>query len=347
MHPLDERFREQCEASIDSNGAITLGGVSYDPVELLERLGQDAYKKAYDTWQAEDWLPIKQDQVKEWIYKYDCLERFENLCDALKLNSVIPYVGAGMSVPSGFCMWGKALERLHARSTLPKARFDELIAIPDFELAALEISENIPPAAFEESFQSLFPDRNDHMILGSVRYLPAIFNSNDVVTANFDRILERVYRQYDSHGFPEVVWGDRLSAFQRLNSEGRQCLIKIHGDRSWQDFRALNKTEYEALYAIDGMCTELLTRLFGSRVLLFLGCSLNLDRPMQIFQKLSVKTPGNQRHYAFLHAPPAEERIAREHWLAERSIFPIWYEGDHDECLEAIFTVILDRLGRL
>jgi hypothetical protein len=32
------------------------------------------------------------------------------------------------------------------------------------------------------------------------------------------------------------------------------------------------------------------------------------------------------RHYAFL--PVADERVSREKYLAERSIFPIWYPNE-------------------
>lgn len=118
----------------------------------------------------------------------NCLERFDNLCEALKLNNVIPYVGAGMSVPSGFCMWGKALERLHTRSTLPKTRFDELMAALDFELAALEISEKMPQQSFDECFQGLFPDRNDHPVSGAIRYMiaPWLDNYKEEILSYFD-----------------------------------------------------------------------------------------------------------------------------------------------------------------
>jgi hypothetical protein len=132
MHPLKTRFEELFEATIDSGGNINLGGLLYGPVELIKNLGEGIYNNAFSIWRSETWLPEKTDQINDWFHSFNCSERFQSLCDALSLNNVIPYVGAGMSVPSGFRQWREVLDRLKACSLLAQARYDELMAIHDY-----------------------------------------------------------------------------------------------------------------------------------------------------------------------------------------------------------------------
>jgi len=348
-HPLDQRFREELEFIFDSTqGTINLSGLIYAPVELLDMLDREIYDTAYNNWKIETWLPEKRDRLQEWLEKNLCEARFNNLCEAINRGSVIPFIGSGMSAPSGYPLWRNVLITLSKHSKIAKSRLEELLTAQDYESAAFEIAVEMPETVFNERFQEMFPDRRDKPICGAVRFIPYIFSQSDVITTNFDRILEKAYRAYNGDGFDETLQGERLTQFQSFNFEGRQCLIKLHGDRSWRDFRALTKEEYDVLYGPEGRCTSVLTRLFRSTTLLFMGCSLINDRPLELFHKLTSETPGEQKHYALLRAPENEvARLEREYWLAYRSIFPIWYEGEHDECLETIFTVILDKMGKI
>jgi len=57
------------------------------------------------------------------------------------------------------------------------------------------------------------------------------------------------------------------------------------------------------------------------------------------------KTP---RNYAFMRRPADNAtRLAREHFLAERKIFPIWYDGDHDQAIEALLFGLARARKRL
>ncbi len=70
---------------------------------------------------------------------------------------------------------------------------------------------------------------------------------------------------------------------------------------------------------------------------------------MQIFKDIVDADPDVPRHFAFMKYPDEATRVAREHFLTERSIFPIWYECEtdncHDECVEALVVKILYDLG--
>jgi hypothetical protein len=56
------------------------------------------------------------------------------------------------------------------------------------------------------------------------------------------------------------------------------------------------------------------------------------------------------RHYAFLRLPKDDSlRVAREKSLAERKIFPIWYDDleDDDVSILSLLVGLLDRSGKL
>ena len=39
--------------------------------------------------------------------------------------------------------------------------------------------------------------------------------------------------------------------------------------------------------------------------------------------------------------------VGREHFLTERNIFPIWYDGDHNTDIEALLVGLIDDLKKL
>jgi hypothetical protein len=58
--------------------------------------------------------------------------------------------------------------------------------------------------------------------------------------------------------------------------------------------------------------------------------------------------PGMPKHYAFLKIPGNADKLReREHFLTERDVFPIWYPGDHNESIQALFVGMLQHIGRL
>ena len=78
--------------------------------------------------------------------------------------------------------------------------------------------------------------------------------------------------------------------------------------------------------------------MFGQS-LLFLGCSLSVDRTISSMKEIVKEfTPeALPRHYALLELKSSDDRITRKKHLSEANIFPIWYEeGEHDESVEAL-----------
>jgi hypothetical protein len=155
----------------------------------------------------------------------------------------------------------------------------------------------------------------------------------------------RVFRVAKSRIFEgaKEALTDWITSGGRILGEGRKILLKLHGTSTTARGRILTAAEYEHHYgngdglqrAVDAICT---------RTLLFVGCSLTVDRTLTAM-KANVAANGHDnlpRHYAFLPEPPsAAERVPRRDQLVECNIYPIWYPADsHDESIEAFLAKI-------
>jgi hypothetical protein len=70
---------------------------------------------------------------------------------------------------------------------------------------------------------------------------------------------------------------------------------------------------------------------------------------MHLMQSLASEVRQLHPHYALLPLPSDDgERKTRQKFLADRSIFPIWYpDGEHDESIEALFVKLLSDMNKL
>ena len=150
--------------------------------------------------------------------------------------------------------------------------------------------------------------------------------------------------------FDEVLVGPRIEQYRRLVTSDKRVLLKIHGDCRQSESRVLGVDEYEAAYAASAPTREALALLCRSHVLLWMGCSLGVDRTVALMKEVVSDDTSAPRHYAFLRLPKDEsERIDRERSLAECKIFPIWYDDleDDDISIMSLLVGLLDKSGKL
>jgi hypothetical protein len=347
MDFLEKQFIEQITASIDTfNNLVVIGRLAFSPSDILQKFDDEGYAIAFEEWKEETWLPGILLRADEIIEDFDNRNRFAEVLEAIKKDRVIPFVGSGMSQPSGFPLWRDFLYELRARSTLSMARLTEILDSGDYELAATEIYQNMPPKLFDERLENTFRIRVVGEINGAVRFLPEIF-TKDIITLNYDNLLEVLFAA-SKNPFNVVLAGERLADLREISSKGEKCLVKYHGDLVEPRTRILTTDEYEKRYTEDLEIRDSLIELYRNNKLLFVGCSLSADRTMSIFKEISELDKKTPRHFALLKVPEKEDdRIQREHFLTERSIFPIWYDGEHDESIEALFVKILKDTGIL
>jgi len=156
---------------------------------------------------------------------------------------VIPFVGAGMSVPFGFPQWGAFL-RQQAPSPAVLATVDALLNEGKYEDAAQAAFDARGEHAFQVTFEAAFgvgalAPRDDY---GAIVHI-ARLASGPVVTTNYERVLETAF-EHAGTPFESVIAGARIDLIRAAMNQLRRVLIKIHGDANDRTDRVLTRRDY-------------------------------------------------------------------------------------------------------
>lgn len=272
---------------------------------------------------------------------------FQKIVEAQKNGTLSPFIGAGLSVPFGYKLWEKVLTELADYIPADEKKLLALDQIRQckYEEAAGTILDAYPfmlDALPEIVSPDILKNCSDEKKRSSAAWvIPYLFRRELVMTTNFDRVLEECYKAYQNTVIPTVtpMNPDRLAQLQ-LNQE--LCLLKLHGDIGKEavsiDDLVFTGEQYAAHYAEGSPLISVLSHRFSSRRMLFLGCSLSVDRTMKILEKVVANQKGI-RHFAILGCKKSEIP-ARSKELERLGILPIFYDdGNHDAV-----RVILERL---
>jgi len=315
------------------NGRIFIGGKHWAPEYVLNQISGDSYKEAFDGWvdiRKENLIQIADDILDD----FDQRERFNRLKKSFDKNFVVPFVGAGISQPSDYPLWTSFLKNLVKHTDIPLEELDARLKAGEYEEAAQDLADKLGPA-FAERIESAFGDKKE--IKGVIQLLPSLFDC-PVVTTNYDSLLKRCYDNESLH-FDEVISGHQATEISRFLASGDRVLVKLHGTAMSGPGRILTLDEYREHYELNDVIDTVIGA-FCSKTLLFVGCSLSVDRTIKAIEK-HVNDKGHEnvpRHYAFLKAPSTQEAINEKgRALANANIFPIWYSGgDHDLAVESL-----------
>ena len=342
MEYLKECFHDElCNESnlYVQNGEIYIRGRNWAPEDVLQAMSDEVYDDVFKEWLADR----KQDMLgrAESILKnFDQGDRFAALKAVFKRGAVIPFVGAGISEPSGYPGWRTFLLRLCRETDIAEEDFIQQLGRGEYEEAAQRLADALGVGFNEEVGNSFGIERD---LFGPVQLLPHVFDSA-VITTNFDSALKRCYDNA-LRPFEEIIPGHEAQELPRYLGTNQRILVKIHGRAMSGIGRVLTKTEYDAAY---GNNMPLIVQTICSRTLLFLGCSLSVDRLLLEIRRY-VETNGHDhvpRHYAFVSSPDTEEaRRQRKSELAQYNIYPIWYPaGEHDDSIEALLYRLADEV---
>jgi len=262
---------------------------------------------------------------------------------------VIPFVGAGLSIPFGFPSWSEFLTTQADKASI-RERVEQHLKSGEYEEAAEILLKKRGYRAFHDAIDNSFSDRK----LADVRFRGAIsilahLAAGPVITTNFDHVIETAFKQADNE-FQHVVWGVKADLATKALQQNRRFLLKIHGDSEDSTERILTKSDYEAQYCSPSTSQidfarplpRLLRQMLVSRPLLFLGCSLKQDRTVAVLEDV-VQNDRSIAHYSVLERPPSpEEFLERSRFLSEHNIRPIWYPYGEHHWLETILTHLLE-----
>ncbi|WP_447928115.1 SIR2 family protein [Vreelandella sp. EE27] len=327
------------EGAGENEGKLGFGDIYFYPSEILKGLDTAGYENAFIEWcnQRRNERLQKADEI---LALYDNKDRFVRLKEIYAKGAVTPFIGAGLSRPSGYPGWTEFLERVLPETDVDKTKFDSLIDDGDFEEAAELLCNDLPRGSFLEQVENAFGVSRD--IDGCVRKLPYVFTSA-VITTNFDNVLERVYSESDLGAFDENLLAGDAEELPRALGEGKRTLIKLHGSANKSKNRILTKSEYDRHYQKEGSLESVIEAL-STRTLLFFGCSLTVDRTLTCLKEIVARkgVENSPKHYAFLKTSDLKARNRHKRQLAECNIHVIWYTDDHDECLDALLEKLME-----
>lgn len=320
-------------------GRVHIRNKHWAPDEILEGLlDPEAYNDLFL-----DWVQERKEELiesaKTILDEYGLRDRFGKLKEVYARGAVVPFVGAGLSVPSGYPGWTAFLQQHIRETTIDPDEFDKILRAGQYEDAAQKLSDELGPA-FNEAVENAFGCSRD--ISGCVQLLPHLFDSC-VITTNFDDVTKRCYEAAEKP-FSEELSGEHSRELPRKLAEGKRILLKLHGTSTTPRGRILTAAEYQRHYG-DGNLQKAIEAIC-SKTLLFVGCSLTVDRTLTAM-KAFVQANGHDniaRHYAFLPVPSSDaEKNARRNALIACNIYPIWYpSGTHDESIEALLLALME-----
>ncbi|MEQ9208435.1 MAG: SIR2 family protein, partial [Pseudomonadales bacterium] len=302
-------------------------------------LTNEAYEDTFGEWLQERY-ESQISLANDILDQYDLHDRFAVLAESHARGYVTPFIGAGMSIASGYPGWTEFLKNLRKQTTVSEAELDRYLGAGDYEGAADLLARNLG-AAFNEAVESSFGCTRP--LDGVIQFVPYVF-SGPIITTNFDSVLKRSLEQAN-RSFEATISATQTDEVPRVLASGQTVQIRLHGTSRTGQGRVLTSTEYVAHYG-EGQSLKKVIRAICARTLLFLGCSLCVDRTLSVIRDYVAEEGHDNvaRHYAFLEDPGTDEgRVARRDELVQCNIYPIWYpQNEHDASIEAFLTKLKD-----
>lgn len=300
--------------------------------DALYWVDRDAYLDELDHWEGKRQVD-EHDAAIRFIHESDQRAVFLDLVDAIRSGRIAPFVGAGLSKPCGYPMWGEALRKILLKlNGLVVQDIEPLMAQYDY-LQAAQVLYDAAAEQVRHFIKTEFRQRG--AINGPVRLLPELANGC-IVTTNFDTVIEDLFRD---RGQPLDGYMHGTQAgnnfVQRL-LRGERCILKLHGDAGQANTHVFTQAQYLRAYgepfAFQNQLPRALRQIFISHSLLFLGCSLEQDKTLQLFKSVvdeaSFEIPD---HFALLNEPNTpQEHAVKEARLLDLRIRPLWYTTPTD-----------------
>lgn len=334
--------------SFDSDEPIRIGRLELPKSKILFWLDRVAYYEEQEQW-LNDALQQQHDPCISLIKHYGLRTSFEELIAAVDRDRVVPFVGAGMSSPMNMPTWGTALKELLQR--IPGADTIALAALIDTGeyLAAAEAMAAQDPVQTENFIRTTY--RVQRMKLaGPMLLLPRVARGC-VITTNFDDAIELVYESHDEH-FDAYMHGTQEHNFFPRLVRGKRCLLKLHGDADNPATHILTQAQYDSGYGtpfdFHKPLPKALRQLFVSQSLLFLGCSLEHDWTLKLFEQAKIADEyAIPNHFAILPAPAdSQARQQKATRLLGLNIQPLWYPAGAHEYVEQYLQLLIDAKDR-
>lgn len=273
------------------------------------------------------------------------IQRFDQLVEQLKAGDVVPFIGAGLSKAGGFPTWEDHLRSQGRTAGIDPAHTEALLVSGQYETVIAEIEVRRGREVFVQEVRDAF-DRTGE-ITGTTLLITELF-TDTVITTNYDRLIEQAFDTGANNAF-QVING--MNALAEPATD-RVSIIKLHGDIKSPRHCILSKNQYDQAYGNGGIdmtrpIPKLLEYYYKNSSLLFLGCSLNNDRTVQVFRAIKQKVGDIviPQHFAIEQAPETEQELSdRNAYLLRLGITGIWFEKGQFEYVEGMLRLARNEL---
>lgn len=327
-----------------------------------------AYMDEMERW---DGQQVKDQHIEmlEYLEESEQSAVFSKLVETIKKKRIAPFVGAGLSKPCNFPLWGEAIEKL-VKKLEGVSVSEQRAAQPAFAyleevkqylskwryLEAVELLYGTNKTLVDSFVRNIFELSANPVISGPVLLLPKICDGC-IVTTNFDDVIETVFikERKPIEGYMHGTQNHNQFAAKLI--QGERCILKLHGTVNDPETYILSKAQYKDAYG-DGdsfdytrPLAKTLRQIFISHSLLFLGCSLEQDRTLGLFQNVvNSRAFDIPAHFALLPKSSDHAKyLAKEELLQQAKIRPIWYQapegrdGKYDHSgLEKLLKLAID-----
>ncbi|WP_312923274.1 SIR2 family protein [Empedobacter brevis] len=191
------------------------------------------------------------------------------LLNKIKNNNIVVFVGAGLSIKSGYPSWNKLIITLldGIKSKEPKSeKFKS--ALEDEILNPIEVLEKISQYK-KEIIEVFYSEMSNFSNISSTTIHKKIGSiSNKIITTNYDSLLEESLPDYQ-----KIIYTNDFKVAKL--SEIEKYIFKIHGDIQEPDKCILFPDEYEGLYSEkENSSVFELKKIISDKSILFIGFSL-------------------------------------------------------------------------
>lgn len=270
---------------------------------------------------------------------------FNALVDRLSDEMVIPFIGAGVSAGAGFPTWANHLRQQGRTAGLNPAQMEAWIASGEYEQVIAHIEAVHGAEVFAQEIRDVFGKT------GSIQDITLLISelfTDTLITTNYDRLLEQVFDTGQAHKV-QVING--MTALEKPAAD-KVTIIKLHGDIQKPKRCILGKAQYDEAYGANGIdltkpIPKLLQYYFKNNSFLFIGCSLNNDRTVDVFKKVKAEAGDFDfpEHFAIEQIPETlEELVKRNSEFAQIGITAIWFPKGAFEYINDILSLAKNEL---
>lgn len=221
------------------------------------------------------------------------------LKNSIKENSLVLFVGAGISANSNLPTWGELIQSLKKELNLPEERTDSPLRIAQYYYDTF--GKNQYTKKIEEIFfkKGLSKPNELHKLIEKIA-------PKHIITTNYDSLLES---QFESGLLKyNVVAEDKDIPY----TSSERYLIKMHGDFSKKNI-VLKEDDYSDYHLNFPMISTLIQSLIMNHTLLFVGYSLSDSTFNSIFRMIQNTFKLDAKN-AYFYTPEEPSMIIREYY---------------------------------